>query len=169
MAYVELGTVLVTGGSSGLGAVVVDAVRAAHGIPIVIDGFKPESKVDHEVVDLTDRKATARAINRIAGRHGGLGAIVLCAEAGRPEGPPDLTDKDAIIRAALPYLHETGGRVIAIASTLGLRAKPEATTYSATKFGVVGVTQARAAKTNSHAGGTCLIVLRAPDRERVSA
>jgi NAD(P)-dependent dehydrogenase (short-subunit alcohol dehydrogenase family) len=52
----------------------------------------------------------------------------------------DLLATAAVVRAALPYLRDSHGRVVTIASTLGLRAVSDATAYCAAKFGVVGFT-----------------------------
>ena len=50
-------------------------------------------------------------------------------------------------RAALPHLLEHGvGSIVNIASTLGLRASPDRVSYSASKFAVVGLTQALASE-----------------------
>jgi NAD(P)-dependent dehydrogenase (short-subunit alcohol dehydrogenase family) len=63
----------------------------------------------------------------------------------------------AVIRAALPHLRRSNGRVVTVASTLGLRALPHATAYCASKFGVVGFTRALAAETAGEVGVTLLI------------
>jgi short-subunit dehydrogenase len=63
----------------------------------------------------------------------------------------------AIVRAALPYLLERRGRVVTVASTLGLRALSDATAYCASKFGVIGFTRALAAETAGQIGVTLLI------------
>ena len=55
------GTVLVTGGASGLGAAVVAAVREAGGRPLVLDRV-PVEGVPHEVVDLADTRAAEAAV-----------------------------------------------------------------------------------------------------------
>jgi short-subunit dehydrogenase len=51
----------------------------------------------------------------------------------------------------------SGGRLVTVASTLGLRALPHATAYCAAKFGVVGFTRALAAETAGRVGVTLLI------------
>ena len=83
----------------------------------------------------------------------------------------NLLGTAAVVRAALPYLERTNGKVVTVASTLGLRALPDATAYCASKFGVVGFTRALAAETAGRVGVTLLIpgghadgVLRRPRR-----
>ena len=61
------------------------------------------------------------------------------------------------MRAALPSLLEAGGRVVTVASTLGLRALPDASAYCASKFGVVGFTRALALEMAGRVGVTLLI------------
>jgi NAD(P)-dependent dehydrogenase (short-subunit alcohol dehydrogenase family) len=63
----------------------------------------------------------------------------------------------SVVRAALPYLKSSGGRVLTVASTLGKRALPEASAYCASKFGVIGFSQALAAETGGEIGVTTLI------------
>jgi short-subunit dehydrogenase len=69
----------------------------------------------------------------------------------------NLIGTAAIVRAALPSLVERQGRVVTVASTLGLRALPAATAYSASKFGVVGFTRALAAEMAGKVGVTLLL------------
>ncbi|NGY66306.1 SDR family oxidoreductase [Lentzea sp. NEAU-D13] len=152
-----LGNVLVTGGSAGLGAAVVDAVREAGATPLVLDKSAPD-KADFELVDLADGRAAEAAVRTLAERHGGFSAVVTAAGIDRcgtlAEVPAEEWDQvvkvnllgtAAVVRAALPYLEN--GRVVTIASTLGLKAVSDATAYCASKFGVVGFTRALAAET----------------------
>ena len=164
------GAVLVTGGASGLGAAVALAVRDAGGRPFVLDLVSPPFEVDHERVDLADGGAAAAAVDRAAGHLGGLDAVVTAAgvdACGPLDGVPadawervvavNLLGTAAVVRAALPHLQRTGGRVVTVASTLGLRALPDATAYCASKFGVVGFTRALAAETAGRVGVTLLL------------
>ena len=61
------------------------------------------------------------------------------------------------MRAALPALERSRGRVVTVASTLGLRALPAATAYCASKFGVVGFTRALASELGDRVGVTLLV------------
>jgi NAD(P)-dependent dehydrogenase (short-subunit alcohol dehydrogenase family) len=164
------GRVLVTGGASGLGAAVAAAVRSAGGRPFVLDLATPAGEVDHELVDLADTRTAEAAVGRAADRLGGLDGVVTAAgidACGPLDGVPgavwervvavNLLGTAAVVRAALPHLERAGGRVVTVASTLGLRALPDATAYCASKFGVVGFTRALAAETAGRVGVTLLV------------
>jgi NAD(P)-dependent dehydrogenase (short-subunit alcohol dehydrogenase family) len=165
-----MGTVLVTGGASGLGAATVAAVAAAGGRPIVLDRVQPPGDVESEIVDLADREATEAAVRAVSQRTGGIDAVVTCAgidSCGRLEDVPadawdrvilvNLVGTAAVIRAAMPDLTSRHGRVVTVASTLGLRAVSDATAYCASKFGVVGFTRALAAETAGRVGVTMMV------------
>ena len=74
-----LGTVLVTGGASGLGAAVVRAVGDAGGRPVSLDIAKTDADVEQELVDLSDARAAEDAVRAVSQRVGGLDAVVTCA------------------------------------------------------------------------------------------
>ena len=165
-----LGTVLVTGGSSGLGAAVARAVAAEGGTPVVLDVNQPRDDLAWERTDLADARAAEEAVRRAASRNGGLRGVVTAAgidACGRLEDVPaeswervvavNLVGTAAVVRAALPFLEQSRGRVVTVASTLGLRALSDATAYCASKFGVVGFTRALAAETAGRVGVTLLI------------
>ncbi len=153
-----LGRVLVTGGASGLGAAIVAAVTAGGGTPLVLDRDAPAAAVEHEQVDLADARAAEAAVTRGIDRLGGLDAIVTAAGTDAC-GPIDaipgadwdrviavnLIGTAAVVRAALPALEQAdNGRVVTVASSLGLRVAGDATAYCASKFGVVGFSRAGA-------------------------
>jgi NAD(P)-dependent dehydrogenase (short-subunit alcohol dehydrogenase family) len=165
----ELGIVLVTGGASGLGAAVAAAVAREGGTPVVLDRV-PAAGHANELADLADSAAAEDAVRRAVKRHGGLDAVVTCAgtdACGRLEDVPredwervvrvNLFGTAAVIRAALPALERSSGRIVTVASTLGLRALSDATAYCASKFGVVGLTRALAAELAGRVGVTLLV------------
>jgi NAD(P)-dependent dehydrogenase (short-subunit alcohol dehydrogenase family) len=164
-----LSTVLVTGGASGLGAAVAQAVQDAGGKPFVLDRVPPPAGHPHAIVDLADTAATTRAVQEI-GEDEGLDGVVTCAgidACGDLLAVPasewerviavNLVGTATVARAAIPYLERTRGTLVTVASTLGLRALPAATAYSASKFGVVGFTRALALEMKDRVRVTCLI------------
>ena len=166
-----LGTVLITGGASGLGAATVRAVLAHGGRPLVLDRVAPSDDVPHRLVDLADTPATEEAIAELVADHGGeLTGVFTAAgidSCGRLDDVPskdwervifvNLLGTAAVARAALPLLEASGGRLVTCASTLGIKAVSDATAYCASKFGVVGFTRALAAETAGRVGVTLLI------------
>src|SRR5436309_10820177 len=66
-----LGNVLITGGSSGLGAATVAAVQKAGGTPYVIDIVPPDANVQFAAADLADSTETEYAVVELAERAGG--------------------------------------------------------------------------------------------------
>ncbi|MEG3633727.1 SDR family oxidoreductase [Micromonospora palythoicola] len=163
-------TVLVTGGSSGLGAAVVAAVAAAGGRPLVLDRQAPADGVPWVECDLADTRGAEAATRELAARVGGLDAVVTAAGIdvpGRLADVPgetwdrivavDLLATAAVIRAALPFLTASRGTVVTVASTLGIKAVSDATAYCAAKFGVVGFTRALAAELAGTVGVTLLV------------
>src|SRR5690242_2285382 len=75
----EVGTVYVTGGSSGLGAAVVSAVLAAGGRPAVIDRVAPAQDVPYALADLADSPAAAAAVEALVETVGPPDAVVTAA------------------------------------------------------------------------------------------
>jgi NAD(P)-dependent dehydrogenase (short-subunit alcohol dehydrogenase family) len=164
------GPVYVTGGSSGLGEAVVQAVRKRGGSAVVLDIAEPTAEVPWVPVDLSDPAAAHDAVERAVLLAGPPTAVVTAAgtDACGPLDGVGLTDwlrvvqvnligTAMVIRAALPLLRQTRGRVVTVASTLGIKAVGDATAYCASKFGVVGFTRALAAETAGQVGVTLLI------------
>jgi 2-dehydro-3-deoxy-L-rhamnonate dehydrogenase (NAD+) len=164
------GTVIVTGGSSGLGLAIAAAVEADGGTPVVLDRQPPPNGFAFRQVDLADARDAEAAVREVAEEHGGLDAVVTAAGT---DACGDILDVDAeawdrviavnligtaaVVRAALPALERSRGRVVTVASTLGMRALPAATAYCASKFGVVGFTRALASELGDRVGVTMLI------------
>jgi NAD(P)-dependent dehydrogenase (short-subunit alcohol dehydrogenase family) len=166
-ADASLGTVIVTGGASGLGAATVAAVARAGGTPVVLDRRAPESPHEFVEIDLADTRATEQVVGRIAADHPELRGVVTCAgiDTPAPLGAIDgatwervvvvnLLATAAVVRAALPRLLDNHGRIVTVASTLGHRVAGDATAYCASKFGVVGFTRALTEELKGRVGVT---------------
>ncbi|GAB2554944.1 SDR family oxidoreductase [Leucobacter ruminantium] len=167
-----LGRILVTGGASGLGEAVASAVEEAGGSPGVIDldVSSLSGRWPARAADVSDRSAVERAVSELAEELGGIDGVVTAAgidRCGRLEDV-DATEWERVIgvnllgtvstvRAALPHIERAHGRVVTVASSLALRALPEATAYCASKFGVLGFSRALAAETAGRLGVTTLI------------
>jgi NADP-dependent 3-hydroxy acid dehydrogenase YdfG len=165
------GRVLITGGASGLGAAVAQAVRDSGGTPIVLDrDISALSGVTAYEVDVADTAAVTETVQKAAEAAGGLDAVVAAAgidRCGRLEDvAPDQWEKVvqvnlfgtvSTVRAALPALRESGGRVVTVSSTLALKGVSDATAYCASKFAVAGFSQALAAELQGEVGVTQLI------------
>lgn len=164
------GTVIVTGGASGLGAAVADAVTQAGGTPVVLDLRPPPDGADYEHVDLADPRTAEAAVHRVAERHGAIDAVVTAAgidACGKLEDVDarawerviavNLVGTVAVVRASLPSIIARRGRVVTVASTLGLRALSDASAYCASKFGIVGFTRALALEAEGRFGVTLLV------------
>ncbi|MDQ6740133.1 MAG: SDR family oxidoreductase, partial [Actinomycetota bacterium] len=137
------GRVLVTGGASGLGAAVVSAVLEAGGTPVVLDrDIRNVAAAKAFEVDVSDREAVTAAVVQAAETLGGLDAVVTAAgtdRCGRLDDVPadewekvisvNLLGTVSVVRAALPYLLASHGRVVTIASTLAKRGVSDATAY----------------------------------------
>lgn len=164
------GPVLVTGGASGLGAAVAAAIAERGGVPVVLDRQQPADGLAWVEVDLSDPAAAHSAVERAAQEHGEPTGVVTAAGTDAC-GPLDgvglddwtrvimvnLVGTAAVVRAALPMLRRSRGRVVTVASTLGLKAVGDATAYCASKFGVVGFSRALATETAGEVGVTMLV------------
>jgi NAD(P)-dependent dehydrogenase (short-subunit alcohol dehydrogenase family) len=164
-------TVLVTGGASGLGAAVARALADRGDRPLVldrqaVDGFPSIA------VDLADGRAAEQAVADILSEYAPDGLHGVVAAAGT-DACGRLSDVDAkawervvavnllgvaaVVRAALPALTASRGRVVTVASTLGLKAVSDATAYCASKFGLIGFTRALATELAGDVGVTLLV------------
>jgi 2-dehydro-3-deoxy-L-rhamnonate dehydrogenase (NAD+) len=165
-----LDRVLVTGGAGGLGAAVAQAVRKTGGTPVALDRKRPADDIAWVEVDLADPAAAGQAVEVAEERIGPLTGVVTAAGIDACGKLTDIAIEDwarviqvnligtaAVVRAALPRLPQRSGRIVTVASTLGLRALSDATAYCASKFGVVGFSRALAVETAGRVGVTMLI------------
>jgi 3-oxoacyl-[acyl-carrier protein] reductase len=145
-------TVLITGGSAGIGLAIVQQL-VERGEEVISLDLKPgpSQKTQHVSVDLTDAKATEQAAREIARSHP-ITTLIHNAGTIRPALLPEvkLDDLNALVnlhlsaavillQASLPAMKAAGyGRVVLVSSraVLGL---PTRTAYSATKAGMLGM------------------------------
>lgn len=155
--------VVITGGGSGIGADMAMAFAEA-GAKVTITGRREaalqavadqHSHLDFAVVDVTDETAMVALFERI-GR-----VDIVIANAGAAESAPfartsfeqwqhmlnvNLSGVFLTLREGLKQLNE-GGRLIAVASTAGLKGYAYVGAYCAAKHGVVGLVRSLAAET----------------------
>lgn len=155
--------VVITGGGSGIGADMAMTFAEA-GAKVTITGRREaalqavadqHSHLDFAVVDVTDETAMVALFERI-GR-----VDIVIANAGAAESAPfaktsfeqwqrmlnvNLSGVFLTLREGLKQLNE-GGRLIAVASTAGLKGYAYVGAYCAAKHGVVGLVRSLAAET----------------------
>jgi NAD(P)-dependent dehydrogenase (short-subunit alcohol dehydrogenase family) len=144
---------LVTGGTRGIGAAIAERLASEGYRPIIAARTPPRNPpFEFRQCDVADGHAVRALLAGLTS----LDALVNCAGiAGVNTLDGDDTLWHAIIgsnlhgtyyccKLALPLLPDNTGRVVNIASVLGLRGVPDQTAYCAAKHGVVGFTRALA-------------------------
>ena len=148
---------VVTGGASGIGAAIVQALQFAHATVVVWDVHAPVlSNVLHCTVDVTAPASIRAALAQTVERHGRLDIVINSAGITGPTMPLDefddavwqrvidinLTGVFNVCKAVVPGLRAQGyGRLVNIASLAGKEGTPNASAYSAAKAGVLALTK----------------------------
>lgn len=152
---------IVTGGGTGVGADIAQTLSKA-GMNVTIMGRSEvplkAQNLSYQLCDVTDSEAVKIAFEKARAEYGPITAVI--ANAGAATSIPfakmkmsDLTKMTDVNlagvfnvwQAALPDMKSAGtGRMIAIASTAGLKGYPYVAGYCAAKHGVVGLTRALA-------------------------
>lgn len=151
--------IIVTGGGSGVGAACAQML-AKRGAIVTILGRTEDKLVaqslPYQVCDVTSPGAVEHAFNAARETSGPIDAVI--ANAGAAESVPFARMTPQVLEAmlsvnvvgvanvwqsALPDMKASGwGRMIAVASTAGLRGYPYVSAYCAAKHAVVGLTRA---------------------------
>jgi len=151
---------VITGASRGIGWAMAEAfaaqgfhvVAAARSLPAEDHGIVPMT------VDVTDADSVSALFSAVHQRFGALTVLVNNAglAGGAPFGSPQEADAwPAIIatnltgawlcaRAASPLMINDRGRIINIASVLGLRGAADQLAYASAKHGLIGLTRSLA-------------------------
>ncbi|MBL6427569.1 MAG: SDR family oxidoreductase [Maritimibacter sp.] len=167
--------IVVTGGGTGVGAATAQAL-ARDGAMVTVMGRTEaplvEQGLPYQICDVTDAEAVAAAFDKARDQSGPINGVV--ANAGMAESAPfarmtpDLMSRTLAVnvigtsnvwQAALADMRAAGwGRMVAIASSAGLKGYPYVSAYCAAKHGVVGLTRALAlelAKTSITVNAVC--------------
>jgi 3-hydroxybutyrate dehydrogenase len=169
MAALDGRHAVVTGGGRGIGRAIAGALTAAgaavtvmgRGEPALIDAVKSGQAMGYAVADVTDEAALAHAFKQVAAARGPI--AILVANAGGAESALFLkTSPDQFrslfelnvmgvvhsVRAVLgDMIARKFGRIVAIASTAGLKGYAYVSAYCAAKHAVIGLARALAAET----------------------
>ncbi|MEO1166588.1 MAG: SDR family NAD(P)-dependent oxidoreductase [Chloroflexota bacterium] len=153
---------IITGGASGIGLATAHLLHSKGKAIMLWDTNQPtleeQSKLLHApcaVVDVTDSDAVMQAMQTASEQLGKITGVVHCAGVAHVGMFEDLTIKQHqqvidvnlkgtvhIAHAAIPYLKQTQGSLVLIASSSSFYGPPDFATYAATKSGVVGLAQA---------------------------
>jgi NAD(P)-dependent dehydrogenase (short-subunit alcohol dehydrogenase family) len=160
-------TAIVTGAGSGIGQAIASEL-AAQGANVELVGRRAErlretqsqigatARVGLHAVDITDGEALARMVKAVAAARQHIHILVNAAGVSAVTDPDNADRREFaqiidtnliapfdLIRLALPHMPD-GGRVVNIASVLGLRAARGSSAYCASKHGLIGLTRALA-------------------------
>lgn len=156
--------VLVTGASSGIGKEIARQLVQRGDIPLLVARNTSALEALHRELkaggvfpcDVTDEQRVHDTVEAVIARYGRIDVLINNAGYGRFGDPLDisLTDYEGmantnymgtvrLTKAVLPHmLRQGGGRIINIASVAGLTGIPNLSAYCASKFALVGFSEA---------------------------
>ena len=173
MTHIKGLVVLITGGASGIGAATARALKAKGAVPVLVDcdaqqlaATAADMGVASFCADVTDFAACEAAVAHTLDLHGRIN--IVWANAGIASfGPLRLTDIDAwkrcvdvnvfgtlnIVRAALPFVIDQRGYVLATASVSSFAHPPCVSSYAASKAAVEAMCNSWRIELASHGVG----------------
>src|SRR6201996_929744 len=163
-------TAIVTGGARGIGyaaarrllasgaSVVLWDIEAA-ALDQAVASLKPTGHVRTAVVDVTAEASIAKAVDALIGESSRIDILINNAGIAGGNGPlwqlepkvwrrvveVNLIGPYLVCRAVVPHMMVAGyGRIVNIASIAGKEGNPNASHYSASKAGLIGLTKSLA-------------------------
>jgi 2-dehydro-3-deoxy-L-rhamnonate dehydrogenase (NAD+) len=170
---------IVTGGASGIGSAVAERIKSEGGTVAVWDmngGIR---------TDVSDYASVENAVRETLNLLGGVDILVNCAGITGPTVPVaefpveewqrvmavNLNGTFHACRAVVPLMSaQNYGRIVNIASIAGKEGNPNASAYSASKAGVIGLTKSlgkEIAKSNITVNCVTPAVIRTPILDQV--
>lgn len=169
MASLQGRHALVTGGGRGIGRAIAAALTAA-GASVTIMGRDGKALAEvagqggasgYVIADVTDAQAVDKGIRQAVAARGAVDLLI--ANAGTAKGAPFAKTTPAMfqdmfavhvlgmmhpVQAVLGGMIERGfGRIVAVASIVGLRASPNVSPYTTAKHAMVGLMRSVALET----------------------
>ncbi len=151
--------IIITGASRGIGRVMAESysnqgayvVLAARSYDLM-QSFSKDLKTDHLIVktDVRNEDSVKNMIKQTIDKYGKIDVLINNAGIIEPYDienttlevwqdifNTNLTGSFLVTREAIKYMKTTGGKIIYIASTAGMGARPERCAYAASKAGLI--------------------------------